>query len=159
VTHNRSDGHNIDETYSSVLINKSIVYEYFELIKNKDINGLLSLFTDDAIIYEPFSNISGGLQGKCTIKPFLEIAMMANNGLTHNIFIEKLSDDDNNNNTSKEYDDDNDNKNKVTALVTFERGDIVRARFTFELTPVLSEANNNSSLRKKIQILHIKFVG
>lgn len=156
MTHNRSDGHNIDETYSSVLINKSIVYEYFELIKNKNINGLLSLFTDDAIIYEPFSNISGGLQGKCTIKPFLEIAMMANSGLTHNIFIEKLSD---NNNTSKEYDDDNDNKNKVTALVTFERGDIVRARFTFELTPVLSEANNNSSLRKKIQILHIKFVG
>jgi hypothetical protein len=158
VTHNSSDGHKIDETYSSVLINKSIVYEYFELIKNKDINGLLSLFTDDAIIYEPFSNISGGLQGKCTIKPFLEIAMMANNGLTHNIFIEKLSDDDDNN-TSKEYDDDNDNKNKVTALVTFERGDSIRARFTFELTPVLSEANNNSSLRKKIQILHIKFVG
>jgi hypothetical protein len=53
----------------------------------------------------------------------------------------------------------NDNKNKVTALVTFERGDSIRARFTFELTPVLSEANNNSSLRKKIQILHIKFVG
>ena len=79
---------------------------------------MLSLFTDDAIIYEPFSNISGGLQGKCTIKPFLEIAMMANNGLTHNIFIEKLS-DDNNNNTSKEYDDDIDSKNKVTALGNF----------------------------------------
>jgi hypothetical protein len=99
VTHNRSDGHNIDETYSSAPINKSIVYEYFELIKNKYINGLLSLFTDDAIIYEPFSNISGGLQGKSTIKPFLEIAMMANNGLIHNIFIEKLSGDDDN--TSK----------------------------------------------------------
>jgi hypothetical protein len=84
--------------------------------------------------------------------------MMANNGLTHNIFIEKLSGDDNNN-TNKEYDDDNDNRNKVTVLVTFERGDSIRARFTFELTPVLSEANNNSSLRKKIQILHIKFAG
>jgi len=69
-----------DEIYSSMLVDKSIVYGYFRLIKNKDIDGLLSLFTDDAIVHEPFSNIAGGLQGKAAIKPFLEIAMMANSG-------------------------------------------------------------------------------
>jgi ketosteroid isomerase-like protein len=74
-----------DEIYSSMLVNKSIVYEYFRLIKYKDIHGLLSLFADDAIVHEPFSNIPEGLQGKAAIEPFLEIAMMASNGLTPKI--------------------------------------------------------------------------
>ena len=60
-----------NQIHSSVLVNKSIVYEYFRLIKNKDIDGLLSLFADDAEVREPFSNIIGGLQGKAAIRPFL----------------------------------------------------------------------------------------
>ena len=51
--------------------NESIVYEYFRLIKNKDINGVLDLFADDAIIYEPFSKVDEGLKGKGSIRPFL----------------------------------------------------------------------------------------
>ncbi len=44
--------------------NEEIVYEYFRRIKKKDIDGVLDLFANDAIIYEPFSNIEGGLKGK-----------------------------------------------------------------------------------------------
>ena len=34
---------------------KDIVFEYFRRIKAKDVPGLLDLFTDDAVVYEPFS--------------------------------------------------------------------------------------------------------
>jgi len=69
--------------------NTDTVYEYFRLVKNKDINRLLDLFADDAIIYEPFSNIQEGLRGKSAIKPFLEIVLMANDGLQHKIEFEQ----------------------------------------------------------------------
>jgi hypothetical protein len=151
-----------DEIYSSMLVNRSIVYEYFRLIKYKDIHVLLSLFTHDAIVHEPFSNIAEGLQGKAVIRPFLEIAMMASNGLTHDIIIEKPYTNNNNNNNcanaSKGHYNDNSN-NKITALVTFQRGDSMRARFRFELVPVLAESNANViPLKKKIKRLNIELI-
>lgn len=151
-----------DQTYSSMLENKSIVYQYFRLIKQRDINGLLSLFADDAVLCEPFSNISAGLQGKSAIKPFLEIALMANSGLTHSIAIEKPPTRNNNNdkaNKERHYKDDDNTTNKITALVTFQRGDSLRARFTFEIVPILTEYSAGiHSSRKKIQRLNIQFI-
>jgi len=96
------------------LTDEDIVHEYFRLIKAQDMYGLLDLFTDDAVIYEPFSKSEdgkGGLQGKSRIEPFLNIAMMANAGLREEIEIEKprLRRDN--------------GINKVTAYVTFERGE------------------------------------
>ena len=38
-----------------LLDNEDLVYEYFRLILRKDIRHLLDLFTEDAIIHEPFS--------------------------------------------------------------------------------------------------------
>jgi hypothetical protein len=105
-----------------LLINKSMVYEYFRHLKNKDITRLLNLFAYDAIIHEPFSNINAGLKGKSAIKPFLEVAMMAYERMQHEIEFEKSR-------TNK-----NDTKNQVTALVTFEKGGRVRARYNFELS-------------------------
>ena len=35
--------------------NHQIVSDYFRLIHEKDIHGLLTMFTDDCVIYEPFS--------------------------------------------------------------------------------------------------------
>lgn len=149
-----------DPIHSSMLINKGIVYEYFRLIKQQDIDRLLSLFTNDAIVHEPFSNIARGLQGKAAIRPFLKIAIMANSGLAHSIAIEKAY----NNNIdkisigNKERHNDN-NSNKVTALVKFQRGDSVKARFTFKLAPVLTESTESTiSLKKKIQRLDIGFI-
>jgi hypothetical protein len=122
---------------------------------------LLSLFADDAIVHEPFSNIAGGLQGKAAIEPFLEIAMMASNGLRHDVIIEKPYTSNNNNNcdnASKGHCNDN-SSNKITALVTFQRGDSMRARFTFELVAVLAESNASViPLKKKIQRLNIELI-
>ncbi len=142
--------HNLGHRFATV--NESIVYEYFRQIKNKDINGMLNLFSDDAIIYEPFSNIEGGLQGKSAIKPFFDVVLMANDGLQHKI--EFVKGQDGSNNENKE------DNNQVTALVTFEKGGKVQGQFTFELR---SEEEEQYSYRdddraKKIQTLHIEFI-
>ncbi|MFY9795768.1 MAG: hypothetical protein WA323_12245 [Candidatus Nitrosopolaris sp.] len=85
--------------------NEEIVYEYFRLIKNKDMDRLLDAFVDDAIVYESFSKTgeSLGLQGKTAIGPFLDVAIMANSGLRHQIEFEKSS------------------SNQIIAIVTFEK--------------------------------------
>ena len=125
---------------------EDIIFEYFRLIKNKDIEQLMDLFAEDAIIYEPFSKLTKGLKGKSAIESFLRIAIMANDTLQHNIIIEK----ENQNNNEKSY-----NSTSIVALVTFERGDTMKARFVFELGK-----NNNhvfDSKQKKIKALHIQF--
>jgi ketosteroid isomerase-like protein len=128
------------------LADEDMVHEYFRLIKAKDMYRLLDLFADDAVIDEPFSKSEdgkGGLQGKSAIEPFLKVAMMANAGLREEIEFEKST-----------LRRDN-GINKVTAYVTFERGEKVKARFTFELS---SEENYNSQKQKKIRSLHFQFV-
>ena len=115
--------HNLGHRF--VTVNESIVYEYFRRIKNKDINGVLNLFYEDAIIYEPFSNIEGGLQGKSAIQPFFNVVLMANDGLQHKIEFVKAQDSTNNAN-----EEDN---NQIMALVTFERGGTVQGQFKFKL--------------------------
>lgn len=45
-----------------------IVFEYFRLIKNKDIEQLIDLFADNAIIYEAFSRLIEGSKGKSAIE-------------------------------------------------------------------------------------------
>lgn len=127
---------------ASSIVHGDTVYEYFRLIENKDINRLLDLFADDAIIYEPFSNIQGGLRGKSAIKPFLEVTLMANDGLQHKLEIEQQQQQERNTNI----------KNQITALVTFERGGIVQARFTFQLEEAIEHSMN------KIRSLHIEFI-
>ena len=41
----------------------------------------MNLFADDAIVYEPFSKIDWGLKDKDSIKPFLDVVMMENDGM------------------------------------------------------------------------------
>jgi hypothetical protein len=116
------------------LTGEEIVYQYFKCIDSKDLNGILDLFDYDAVIQEPFSNITGGLKGRSSIEPFLKVAMMANSSLQRTIKIEKPGKPD---------------ANKVTALITFEKGDKVKGRFTFEF--------EDCSAGKKIKSLHIDF--
>jgi hypothetical protein len=126
---------------------EDIVYEYFRLIRTKDIYRLLDLFVDDAIIHEPFSKSEDGkgrLQGKNAIEYFLRVAMMASAGLREEVEIEK-----------PKLSRDND-MSKITAYVTFERGGKLQGKFTFELS---SEENRNSlQKQKKIKSLDIQFV-
>jgi hypothetical protein len=112
-----------------------IIMQYFKCIDKRDVDGALELFDFDAIIYEPFSNITDGLRGKLAIEPFLKVAMMANSNFKRVIEIEK--------NPTK--------KDTISALITFEKGDRTKGRFTFEFTP--GEPGNG----KKIKSLHIQF--
>ena len=118
------------------LTNEEIVMLYFKFIEDKNIEGILELFDYDATIYEPFSK-SKGLQGKSSIEPFLRVAMMANSKMKRTIQFQKPS-------NRKAAD-----PNRIIALITFEKGDSTKGRFTFEFT-------NNESM-KKIKALHIEF--
>lgn len=143
-----------------IIYDKDIVFEYFRLIKNKDIANLMDLFASDAIVYEPFSKITGGLKGKRAIESFLRIAVMANDTLQHQIVIEKESDTNEHKPYRTEMDSKNDNDvscntKVITALVRFEKGDSLKARFIFELT-----SDNITASRKynRIKTLHIQFL-
>jgi hypothetical protein len=43
----------------------------------------MDLFAPDAIVFEPFSKMTGGLKGKRAIESFLRVAIMANDTLQH----------------------------------------------------------------------------
>lgn len=115
--------------------NEEMVTLYFKFIENKDVEGILELFDYNATVYEPFSK-SKGLQGKSAIEPFLRVAMMANSKMKRTIEIQKPA--------NKKAD-----PNKIVTLITFEKGDSAKGRFTFEFT-------NNENV-KKIKSLHIEF--
>jgi hypothetical protein len=82
---------------------EDIVFEYFELVKNNDIERLMNLFSPDAIVYEPFGKLSGGVSGKQAIESFLRIMIMANNELQYRIVIENISDTKNRSNVDGNY--------------------------------------------------------
>jgi hypothetical protein len=119
---------------STLRIGEQLVARYFKCIDNKDLDGLLELFDYDAELYEPFSNITGGLKGKSSIESFLKVVMMANSDLQRTVKIE---------NTDK--------SNSVKALITFEKGDKVKSMFTFEF-------EGDASSGKKIKSLRIEFL-
>ena len=110
-----------------------IILQYFKCIEDKDLEGALELFDYDAVIFEPFSNVRDGLRGKSAIEPFLKVAMMANSNFKREIKIKAAGKTD-----------------RLTALVTFERGDKIDGKFAFEFS-------DGSGDGKKIKSLHIKF--
>jgi hypothetical protein len=84
------------------------------------------------VVYEPFSK-EDGLHGKSAIEYFLKVAMMANTGLSRTIEFAEESED------------------AITAIVTFQRGDSVKGRFSFLF------AIQELSGAKKIKELKIRF--
>jgi ketosteroid isomerase-like protein len=123
---------------SRPLTGEEIVARYFRYMDNKDLDGILDLFDYDAVVYEPFSKVEE-LHGRSAIEPFFKVAMMANNELRRTIKIEKTKKAINNNN------------NEITALTTFEKGDKVKGRFTFEFI-------EDDSGEKRVKSLHIEFL-
>ena len=116
--------------------NESLVLDYFRRVKSGDIQGLLNLFSDDSVIYEPFSKLRC-VTGKSAIESFLRTVVLANTGLQHEIRIEKRGQKA--------------NENSAVVLVTFHKGDSITCRFTFEFEPP-DEFN-----RGRIKTLTIKF--
>ena len=121
---------------SRPLTGEEIVARYFRYMDIKDLDGMLDLFDYDAVVYEPFSKVEE-LHGRSAIEPFFKVAMMANNELRRTIKIEKAKKADNN--------------NEITALTTFEKGDKVKGRLTFEFI-------EDDSGEKRIKSLHIEFL-
>jgi ketosteroid isomerase-like protein len=119
---------------------EQIVARYFKCMDSKDLDGMLELFDYDAVVYEPFSKVNG-LHGRSAIEPFLKVAMMANRDLRRTVKIEK--------NVKKESDNNNE---IIAALITFEKGEKVKGRFTFEFT------DRDDSGEKMIKSLHIEFL-
>ncbi|HXW11459.1 MAG TPA: nuclear transport factor 2 family protein [Nitrososphaeraceae archaeon] len=117
--------------------NEIIVKEYFSRIRSRDIDGLLELFSDDAVIHEPFSR-ARRLFGKTEIKPFLKSVIMANEGLQYEINIER----------QKANPVDN-----FVAFVIFRKGNTINSRFTFSF-----DDPDRTSTNGKIKSLLIEFL-
>ena len=121
--------------------NEIIVQEYFKRIKSGDVHGLLELFSDDSVIYEPFSR-SKRLSGKSEIEPFLKSVIMANEGLQYELEIVRQ-----NNNQKKRQ------NNILVALVIFRKDNEIRSRFTFGF-----DNSDGTKLIRRIKSLLIEFV-
>ncbi|HEY9492015.1 MAG TPA: nuclear transport factor 2 family protein [Nitrososphaeraceae archaeon] len=117
--------------------NEIIVKEYFSRIKSRNIEGILELFSDDAVIHEPFSR-ARRLFGKTEIKPFLKSVIMANEGLQYEINIERQK---------------NNHMNNFVALVIFRKGHEINSRFTFSF-----DNSDKSTVYGKIKSLLIEFI-
>jgi hypothetical protein len=91
---------------------------------------------------------------------------MANDTLHHQIIIEKesnvneLKSDHNRDNINvNDNNNSSNNTNVITALVMFEKGSSVKARFTFELTSYNSVNRHTASQKyNRIKTLHIHFL-
>ena len=137
-------------------------------------HGLLNLFTDDCAIYEPYSKglhsyydngiAKSCLKGRSEIESFLNIVMMASNGLQYEIkFLEEPMDID-----YEQADEIFDSRSSsiISALASFYRnegGDELKVRLMFHImskknydnvAAMNSDSNNND---KKIKALWIQF--
>ena len=110
--------------------NEDIVRRYFKLVESKNLDDLVDMFDYEAVLKEPFSNMSE-LKGRSEIAAFLKVALMANSDMRHKLEIKA-----------------NDKNGKTRALVTFEKGDKLKGQFTFDIDPET----------KKITALKIEFL-
>lgn len=122
--------------------NESLILDYFRRVKSGDLLGLSNLFSDDSIIYEPFSKLKC-VTGKSAIESFLRTVVMANTGLQHEIRIEKRGQKA--------------NENSIVVLVTFYKGDSITGRFTFEFEP--PDEFNRGRIKLLLSNLQIKRTG
>ena len=135
--------------------NKAIVEQYFNRLQNKDIEGLKDLFWSDAILHEPFSKLEQGLRGWTQIEPFLKVAMMASESLSCEVAFERSGKILNNDLPNPKVNNIN-NYDIVETFVTFQKDNIIKAKFRFELN---NHANIMDNIdRKKIKALNIQFM-
>jgi hypothetical protein len=105
------------------------------LASQNKVEELLELFADDVTIYEPFSKKEEGLHGKPAVRSFLNMMTLASDdSLRYDISIEE------------------DKNDKVVALVIFEKGDKIEARFSFEMSAADKEKD------KKINVVRVGFL-
>ena len=123
--------------YENEKENEIMAEEYFKRIKAGDVQRLLELFSDDSIIYEPFSK-SKRLTGKSEIEPFLKSVIMANQGVQYELKIVQQKNKSNDN---------------LIALVTFRKENEIRSRLTFGF-----ENSDHFKFIRRIKSLLIEFI-
>jgi hypothetical protein len=115
-------------------IDEQLVDEYFKRIRKGDMEGLLSLFSEDAVIDEPFS--VSRLIGKSQIELFLSAVIMANRDMHTEARIErKLA------------------GSQLVVMASFQKSATLFGRFTFKLDDA-----KKSGLDGRIKALKIEFV-
>jgi hypothetical protein len=115
-------------------IDEQLVEEYFRRIKIGDMEGVLSLFSEDAVIDEPFS-ISRVI-GKSQIEMFLSAVIMANRDMHIETRIErKLA------------------GSQIVVIASFQKSATLFGRFTFKLNDT-----KKPGLDGRIKALKIEFV-
>lgn len=118
-----------------IATNRDLVQEYFSLISSRDLNRLLGLFADDAVVYEPFSS-EEGLHGRGEIEPFLKVVLMANAGLDREIVFPA-----------------DEQQDEITVQVRFRKGGVVKGSFTF----ATNDVRIGEGTEKRIRMLRIHF--
>lgn len=126
-----------DEGKQSISQSHELVLDYFQRVRSSDITGLMNLFSEDSVIYEPFSK-SKCVIGKSEIEPFLRTVVMANKGMQYDLEIEKSGQS-----TAE---------NMVIVLVRFNKVGSIASKFRFEFQP----QDESDSL--KIKTMHIEFM-
>ena len=126
-----------DEDKQSISQSHELVLDYFQRVRSCDISGLMNLFSEDSVIYEPFSK-SKCLIGKSEIEPFLRTVVMANKGMQYELEIEKSGQGT--------------DENMLIVLVRFNKVGSIASKFRFEFQP----QDESNSL--KIKTIHIEFI-
>ena len=118
---------------------KNALYSYFRANKEKDIDNLVDMFEDDAVIHEPFSK-EHQLRDKRDFKSFFQIVCMASEGFDYDLYFEEGTDD-----------------NRASVLCTFQRGETVCARFCFQFGSS-TRMNRKGMIERKIEKLQIQYL-
>jgi len=125
-------------TDRKTLPERNTIQSYFRAIKRKDID-LVDMFEDEGVIHEPFSK-EVLLRDKRDFKPFFQVICMTFEELEHDLLIEDVT-----------------NRDGLSILCTFQRGESVCVRFTFRFGPN-SRMNTRGAMERKIQKLQIQFL-
>lgn len=115
--------------------NEQLVHEYFNRISENPASTL-ELFTNDAVVYEPFSG-DKALHGRDEIAYFLKVARIANQGFQKEIRITAS------------------NKDSVEAVVQFTKGESIIGKFQFRTG---DSQSRKATREKKIKELRIQFL-
>jgi hypothetical protein len=87
-----------------------------------------------------------GLRGWSQIEPFLKITIMANESLLHRILIKEIKNKKNINKDLQIYEENNTSNNDIVeALLTFQNGQTLKAKFKFELSNELQNINSSEN--------------
>lgn len=123
----------LNRKYGTFTLRQQRIIDYFDFINCGKTDELLNLFSEEAVIDEPFSKSL--VVGKLQIEMFLNTVIMANTGMQADL----------------EFPKSDDGVSPLIAFVSFIKSSILKGKFTFEF-------NDKGSEEGKIKSLKIEFI-